>query len=208
MAWLYNLASKLYIDPNGVPMTQDTLNDVRDQYLDAMDSLVDDYATNLETGDWTVGQFEGEMRKRLKNAYIAEYVLGKGGASQMTQSDYGRLGAMLKKQYKFLRSYLDDITAGKETNGTARERGKNFIGSARQAFSRGRGRAYGLDLPFHPGDGGTPCHGNCRCSWEIEEDHTQWRAYWHVTANKPCVGCIARQGEASPYVQDKESGEE
>jgi hypothetical protein len=64
---------------------------------------------------------------------------------------------MLKAQYKHLRGYLDDVQSGAETRGTAGQRAKNFLGSARQGFSRGRGRAYGLDLPVHPGDGGTPC---------------------------------------------------
>jgi hypothetical protein len=155
--WLYDIATKTFIDEAGRRMSEATLLEVRDGYLEAMDTLLDDYATNLANGSWTLGMFEDEMRRRLRTAYVAEYTLGKGGASQMTQSDYGRLGNMLKAQYKHLRGYLDDVQSGAETRGTAGQRAKNFLGSARQGFSRGRGRAYGLDLPVHPGDGGTPC---------------------------------------------------
>ena len=63
----------------------------------------------------------------------------------------------------------------------------------------------GLDLPVHPGDGGTPCHGKCRCHWEIEEDDVEWRAYWRTGAvGKICPGCAQRASEYAPYVQTKE----
>lgn len=203
--WQYHIPSKTYIDAEGNPLSQATLNEVRDAYLGEMDDLIAAYADNLEKGDWSVTTFETEMRRRLKDAYIAEYVLGKGGVSQVTQSDYGRLGNMLKAQYKHLRNFLDDIGDEKETRGTVGNRARNFIGSARQAFSRGRGRAYGLDLPYHPADGGTPCHGACRCHWDIDEDENEWRAYWKTTANESCAGCQSRAAESAPYVQVKET---
>lgn len=201
--WLYDLATKTFIDEDGVRMSEETLIQVRDDYLESMDTLLDDYATNLANGDWTLGTFEDEMRRRLKNAYVAEYTLGKGGAQQMTQGDYGRLGNMLRRQYGYLRGYLNDLQSGKETRGTAGERARNFLGSARQGFSRGRGRAYGLDLPGHPGDGGTPCHGKCRCHWDITEDDEEIRAYWIVSSSKPCSGCLSRSAEWGPFVQSK-----
>ena len=198
--WLYDLTRKLFVDEDGNAMSQFDLAGVRDQYLDSMDTLVADYAANLESGRWTVATFEDTMRNRLKDAHIAEYVLGRGGASQMTQSDWGTLGQTLRQQYRFLRSYLDDLATGQETAGTARNRARNFIGSARSSFSRGRGKSFGFDLPAHPGDGGTPCHGNCRCHWEIEEDEVEIRAIWHVGGAKPCSGCLTRSAEWSPFV--------
>ena len=205
MRWFYDTASKLYRSEFGDVVSQDTLKEVRDTYLSESESLIDDYAILLDDGTWTIPKFETEMRSKLKNAYISEYVLGRGGVSQMTQSDWGRIGNMLRNQYGYLRSYLDDLESGKETRGTATNRARNFLGSARQSFSRGRGRAWDLDLPAHPGDGGTPCHGNCRCHWEIEEDEEEFRAYWNVGGSKPCAGCIARAANWSPFVVVKEA---
>lgn len=204
MSWSYDAATKSFIDESGTRMTENELNAVRDQYLDAMDSLMETYAQNLASGAWPMSQFEAEMRRRLKDAHIAEYVLGRGGVAQMTPSDYGRIGAVLKKQYKYLRGFLNDVEAGKETAGQATNRAKNFLGSARQSFSRGRGKSYGLDLPCHPADGGTSCHGNCRCEWNIEEDDEEYRAYWIVNAEKSCDDCKARARQYGPYVQAKE----
>ena len=200
--WTYLVASKTYVDEEGTPLSQDTLHAVRDSYLGEMDALLDAYADNLASGDWSINRFETEMRRRLKDAYVAEYVLGRGGISQMSQADYGRLGGLLKAQYRHLRSYLDDLESGKETKGTAGLRAKNFLGSARQSFSRGRAKAFDIDLPYHPGSG-TPCHGNCKCSWDIEEDDTEYRAYWKVSSSKPCAGCLARGAESNPFVQTK-----
>jgi len=203
--WRYDPVRKTYISPEGSFLSEATLNEVRDAYLEDVMGLMDDYAANLDNGIWTTAHFESEMRRRLKHAYVAEYTLGRGGASQMTQSDYGRVGNLLKSQYGYLRGYLDDLTRGQETKGTAANRARNFIGSARQSFSRGRSRGRDLDLPYHPADGGTECHGNCRCHWDIEEDDTEVRAYWVVSANKPCAGCLSRGAESSPLVFPKET---
>ena len=198
--WEYDPQNHTYISSSGLVLTETRLNEVRDAYLDELTEMVDDYAAMLDQGRMTTAGFESEMRRRIKNAYVAEYTLGKGGVERMTQSDYGTLGNLLKRQYGFLRSYLDDVAEGRETKGTAANRARNFLGSARQAFSRGRGRGRDLDLPYHPGDGGTECHGNCRCHWDIQEDDEEVRAYWKVQAAKPCAGCLSRGAESSPWV--------
>jgi hypothetical protein len=198
--WFYDPDTKTYRDGDGNRLSQATLTEVRDAYLTGASEIVADYAANLESGAWTVQQFEQAMRTRLKNAYVAEYVLGRGGAAQMTQADYGRLGQLLRRQYGYLRRFLDDVSAGQETAGTAAERARNFLGSARQAFSRGRGIGFGVTLPYHPGDGGTPCHGRCRCHWEIEEDDDEIRAFWRTGSVKTCTGCVDRASESSPLI--------
>jgi hypothetical protein len=201
--WLYDPKKKTYVDDAGRAVRPSTLISLRDDYLDDASILIDTYAANLESGAMTLGQFEEEMRLRLKRAYISEYVLGRGGRDQMTQADWGRVGNMLRGQYGYLRKYLDDLAAEGESRGTAANRARNFLGSARQSFSRALGIRHGLDLPAHPGDGGTPCHGNCRCHWAIEETRTEFRAYWRVGGDKPCEGCISRAAEYSPYTQVK-----
>jgi hypothetical protein len=206
--WQYSPQNHTYISSSGRVLTEAALNEVRDAYLEEVTELIDDYATMLDEGRWTTATFESEMRRRLKNAYVAEYTLGKGGVERMTQSDYGRLGNLLKAQYGYLRGYLDDLSNGKETRGQAANRARNFIGSARQAFSRGRAKGRDLDLPYHPGDGGTECHGNCRCHWDIEEDDTEVRAYWKISAAKPCAGCLSRASESSPFVFTKPQDDE
>lgn len=203
--WFYDAKRKTYIDADGRVMSQATLHDVRDAYLAATEDLIDSYVNNLSSGTWTVAKFEEEMRKRLKHAYIAEYTLGAGGFEQMTQADYGRIGAQLKKQYKYLRSYLQDLADGKETTGNARQRANNFMGSARQAFGRGQSRAWDVSLPYYPGDGGTVCGGNCKCAWIIEGDDEEVRAYWTLGPSEHCDGCKARASESSPHVITREA---
>jgi hypothetical protein len=179
--WFYDPKKKTYVDEAGRAVRPSTLVSLRDAYLDDAAILIDDYAANLESGDMTLGQFETEMRLRLKRAYVSEYVLGRGGRGQMTPSDWGRVGNMLRGQYGYLRQYLDDLSSGAETRGTAANRARNFLGSARQSFSRALGRRYGLDLPAHPGDGGTECYGNCFPGSSVVEARAVQRAYrrWH-----------------------------
>lgn len=205
--WKYDKATKSFVDEFGRLMGEAELAEVRDHYLDSMSELLESYGKNLAEGRWPISQYEAEMRRRLKDAHIAEYVLGRGGVAQMTPSDYGKIGSTLKKQYKYLRRFLDDVEAGDETRGEANNRARNFLGAARQSFSQGRGKAYGLSLPAHPGDGGTSCHGNCRCHWDIVETKAEWKAYWRVSANKPCADCVARAIQWGPFVQKKKEAD-
>ena len=54
-------------------------------------------------------------------------------------------------------------------------------------------------MPCYPGDGGTECLSNCRCSWDITQTETAIEATWEVNA-EACPGCVARGERYSPYV--------
>ena len=52
------------------------------------------------------------MRQEIKDEYIRQYILGKGGLAQMTQADWGSIGGMLKEQYVHLDNFAAEIAAG------------------------------------------------------------------------------------------------
>lgn len=52
-----------------------------------------------KAGDLDQFQFESQFQQTLKEAYIVQSALGKGGVEQLNKSDYGKLGNLLKEQY-------------------------------------------------------------------------------------------------------------
>lgn len=60
----------------------------------------------------TVSTFEASVAKQLKSSHIASYLAGRGGKPQMTQRDFGVIGARLKSEYQYLRGFSEDILAG------------------------------------------------------------------------------------------------
>lgn len=79
--------------------------------------------------------------------------------------------------------------------------------SARQAFERGKMRAYGVpSLPEFPGGGSTICLSNCRCEWHIEEVRDEkgelqgWNCTWVLSPpeESQCVDCQAYAAKWAP----------
>ena len=71
-------------------------------------------AERLDSGNLTTAQWQDRMRKEIKDIHRTQYIIGRGGREQMTQRDYGRLGADLRwMQYKKLDGFALDIANGK-----------------------------------------------------------------------------------------------
>ena len=103
------------------------------QSSDSVVSLTQHYLDGgLSIKDWTQ-----MVRQELKLEHIRQYVLGRGGREQMTPSDWGQVGNLLKKQYKFLDGFAKALQNGTSIGGRALVRAAMYPGAARAAYERG-----------------------------------------------------------------------
>ena len=122
----------------------------------------------------------------------------------MTQSDYGRVGGLLKRQYQYLDNFAKEIGAGKLSQGQVETRSKMYINSSTQAFERGKASTLGLpQLPAYPGDGQTRCRTNCKCNWRIIDKETHWECTWNLNPAEHCDDCLANAARWNPLVIPK-----
>lgn len=118
---------------------------------DTLAQMVADQRLNV--ADW-----QRQMKQVIKSEHIVKYVSAHGGLETMTQSDWGRVGATIRKQYGFLRGFAQEIADGTLTEAQIRARAAMYVRSSRDAFERGMANAQGApDLPAYPGDGSTEC---------------------------------------------------
>jgi hypothetical protein len=89
----------------------------------------------------TVREWESRMSEEIKILTIQLYRIGK---PDMTQSDYGRIGAILRSQYARLRKFSRDIILGTQTEKQILNRSKRYIAKAREAFEEGNRRGNAL----------------------------------------------------------------
>ena len=82
-------------------LTEKYISQSKDKISDLADLLISK-AINVKT-------FETAVAAQLKTAHINSYALGKGGVGQLTQRDYGIMGAELKKEYQYLRNFAQEI---------------------------------------------------------------------------------------------------
>lgn len=177
----------------------DTIRQLRDDFIVSQRGFVEDLASALADGSITLQKWEAELWDRIKLTYEAEFLAGRGGRNVFTELDRTTIGRMLKDQRVFLRGFADAIKSGTMTESKIAARSKLYINSATQSFERGRSQAWDMILPAYPGDGTTICLSNCKCHWEISERVDRKLAYWKLASSEHCTDCVDRGVRWSPY---------
>jgi len=159
-------------------VSKSRLIEVRTQIFN---DLVDQLSEDVFAGRITIGQWEERMKVEIKALHSSTAVIGKGGWDEMTQSDWGKVGAAVKSQYRYLHGFAETISdkrdeiSLKAIQARSRMYGNAGVNTAAVAqageFAGGTKRQPGRfpGLPWMPGDGTTRCLTNCRCHWELLE---------------------------------------
>jgi len=119
-------------------------NEVRDWGQTSMNDSADHargMAGALAERDISLGQWERNMREQIKEEYIKQYLLGRGGRDLMTAEDWGSVGGMCADQYRYLDGFAAEIAAGNLSEKQIAARSEMYLRSSREAFERARGRA-------------------------------------------------------------------
>jgi len=206
--WEWRQATKRYHhNPTNQFIGQRRMVELRDEFAERQKERVADSELNdqLLTGDISIQRWVLGQREIIKQTYIDQYVMGKGGRNAMTQADWGRVGRMLRDQYGYLQNFGQDIADGKKSVAQIRNQASMYIDSSVQAFERGKAASYGnFTLPAHPGDGQTKCLGRCRCKWRIKETDEAWECTWVIdSAAENCEDCQGNARKWNPLIIEK-----
>lgn len=124
-------------------------------------------AERVASGQLSSREFLTVFKTEIKDEYIRQYIAGRGGLGSMTQSDWGRLGAAIKEQYKFADKFASELSGLSEAQIV--NRANMYINSSNQAFEM----AY-------------------RRSVTISGNFTEER--WILGDKQHCSGCIENAG--------------
>lgn len=86
---------------------------------DASALLLKDLGSQVAQGTLTKAAFAKAFREEVKDEVIRQYIAGRGGVGSMTSSDWGRVGSIVKEQYKYAKGFeavLDDLSEAALTN--------------------------------------------------------------------------------------------
>lgn len=200
MTWYWDRAVGRYRNPDGTFLSAQRVLDLRNAVVDKAQADARAISARLSSGEITSARFVMEMRDLIKTSYGAQYVFGRGGFKQMADSDWTVLGAEVSRQYRYLDGFSAAIVASANGSGPklseaqVSARADMYVNGGVQAHSRGLATAWGVDLPCHPGDGGTECLTACKCSWQIDVADGVKVATWVTGGSNPCTGCMGRAG--------------
>lgn len=192
-AFFWDAKLRRYRDENSKLVPTSQIITARDAYVAGRSTTVRDLAASLAEGHSDVKTWLSAMRDEVRNGYLAQYLLGRGGLKAMQSDDYQRLGNSLKSQYVYLQSFAEDVRGSQLSEAQIGARSELYLENATGQFDRARAAAWDLALPVYPCDHGTSCKSRCHCYWSFRlgEDNIVV-AKWTISPAENCVDCLNR----------------
>lgn len=131
----FDPAAGRYRGSSGRFLPSSTIRGWIDRTLDTHTRAIADLTEQFRAREITLGEWEQRMRVELKHIHVYSGMAALGGRSQLTQADYGRIGARLREQYAFLTRLADEIQAGRVlADGRLTNRARLFAQMGRATF--------------------------------------------------------------------------
>lgn len=108
----WNAPAARYVLATGVFVPRTPVRHALDVALQREANDMRALADRLRDGRITVAQWQRQMRQQMKSLHIYSATIANGGAAQMGPRQYGRVGAVLKKQYRYLDRFAGQIARG------------------------------------------------------------------------------------------------
>jgi len=207
MPWNWNPTVFDYEDADGIGMGRHGLSVRSHKYVASSADELTRIGISTHTGGLTQAAGRAALRQEIKEETIRQYMLGRGGRSMMTQTDWGSVGGMLTEQFRYLeKNVIPNLET--MTEGQIRARMGMYANSGREAFFRGQARARGFEpneLPYQPADGNTICLTRCNCDWNYEPMYQGdiligFDCYYLLGGSvQHCDTCIDRAAESAPF---------
>jgi hypothetical protein len=103
-----------------------------------IDKLVDQYFKDRNRAAYLTA-----MRDEAKLVHSTSIALARGGRANMTQADWGRAGAQLKKHYQRLNRLGLQLETGAQSDAGLRARSRLYAQSSRQSYDLAKRQAMG-----------------------------------------------------------------
>ena len=114
-AFLWNEKSQRYVNAvtkRFVARTQ--VRQALDIALDRSRNEVARLSRELVNGRLSLADWQVQVARELKSMHLASAALAKGGWAQMTQSDFGKVGATCKREYQYLATFAAQVKSGEQ----------------------------------------------------------------------------------------------
>ena len=127
-------ASRYRSTATGQFVSRQRILDLLDGQITSAENRIGALTTSFVEGQLAPAMYQVQMRDELRRLHIQNASLGAGGLDKPSQREYGRMGAMLRDDYRRITNLITDVQAGKATLPQALNRVQGYIGSARVNF--------------------------------------------------------------------------
>jgi hypothetical protein len=121
-----------YRAPSGRFLRQRDVRAAVDKLIQASGTRMRAMTEQLRSRQLTLGDWEIAMRRELSTLHVATATVAKGGRAEMSQSDYGRVGQLVREQFEWLRERADKVLSGQQfADGSLTARAQLYAEAAR-----------------------------------------------------------------------------
>jgi len=111
----WNSAASRYTDiTTGRFVSNKVIRNGLEDMMDASASNMNLLTQSLVDGNISLAQWQSAMMGEIKASHVASAALSQGGWEQMTQSDWGAVGRLIRDQYDYLRNFASQIASGEQ----------------------------------------------------------------------------------------------
>ncbi len=103
-----------YIDENGRMVPSRDVVRQTERVIKGVRQEMRGLSLDLAKGDISLQRWYNGMRERIKLIHGLHAAIAKGGWANMTQGDWGRVGALTKKEYQYLANFALELKTGKQ----------------------------------------------------------------------------------------------
>lgn len=113
MSYSYDSKSQRYRNnKTGRFLPKSTVDNLINKRISAIGTDVLTLGKLLETDKLTLESWQRTTAYTIRELHLQSYLLARGGKAQMTAEDYLVVARELKKQYRYLRTFAEDINRG------------------------------------------------------------------------------------------------
>lgn len=105
-----------------------------ESYIDSSEAAIQRFTDRLVNGSLSVSVWNSRLSDEIVNSFIALYLLGRGGESQMTDSDWVAVAALIDRQDYFLTRFSTELSDGLVSEAETLSRAKMYANAARQSY--------------------------------------------------------------------------
>jgi len=162
-------------DGRGRFLSSRQVRSIIDRTLADHTRTVSEITSQLRARALSLTEWERRMRVEVKAIHVYSAMAAKGGRAQLTQQDLGRIGALVKRQYRFLSRFANQIFTGAQPmDGTLVNRTKLYVSAGRgthEATRQREMRVRGFDQERNVLTPAEHCEGVGSC---IEQTNRGW----------------------------------
>lgn len=137
----WNEGAGRFRDSRGRFLPAERVRRIIDATLQSHTRAVQELTEQFRNRAVSLQEWERRMRVEIKNIHIYSALAAKGGKAQLTPQDYGRLGAVVKRQYRFLERLSNELSTGKQApDGTLVNRSRLYAQAGRGTLEATRQR--------------------------------------------------------------------